>query len=161
MFTQSQIENIVDLLYTLDSNTKIYLGCDSVRYRKNNAWFARYATVAIIHMNGNKGCRIFHNISHESDYDLRKNRPKMRMMNEVAKVCMLYTELAPFIDEFDIEIHLDISTNPKYGSNCAAVEAAGYVLGVTGIEPKLKPESWAASFGADGIVHGKGTIESL
>lgn len=34
MFTQSQIENIVDLLYTLDSNTKIYLGCDSVRYRK-------------------------------------------------------------------------------------------------------------------------------
>ena len=67
MFTQSQIENIVDLLYTLDSNTKIYLGCDSVRYRKNNAWFARYATVAIIHMNGNKGCRIFHNISHESD----------------------------------------------------------------------------------------------
>jgi len=56
---------------------------------------------------------------------------------------------------------LDISTNPKYGSNCAAAEAAGYVLGVTGIEPKLKPESWAASFGADGIVHGKGTIESL
>lgn len=41
------------------------------------------------------------------------------------------------------------------GSNCAATEAAGYVLGMTGIQPKLKPESWAASFGADAVVNGR------
>jgi predicted RNase H-related nuclease YkuK (DUF458 family) len=51
--------------------------------------------------------------------------------------------------------------DPKHGSNCAASEAAGYVLGMTGIEPKLKPESWAASFGADGVVHGRGTKEQI
>lgn len=155
MLTQTQIENMVDLLYTLDENTKIYLGCDSVRYIKKNRKYARYATVAIVHMNGNHGCRIYSSITHEPDYDLKMNRPKMRMMNEVQKVCTLYTQLAPFIDEFDVEIHLDINTDPIHGSNCAAHEAAGYVLGVTGIEPKLKPESWAASFGADGVVHGK------
>lgn len=153
MFTQIQIEEMVDLLATLDSNTKIYLGCDSVRYFRRHKAHARFATVAIIHKNGNKGCKIFSNISFENDYDLRKERPKMRMLNEVQKVCELYNQLAPFIDEFDIEIHLDINTDPKHGSNCAASEAAGYILALTGIEPKLKPESWAASFGADRVVN--------
>jgi predicted RNase H-related nuclease YkuK (DUF458 family) len=115
--------------------------------------------VAIVHKDGNKGCKIFSNVSYEPDYDLKKDRPKMRMLNEVRKVCELYTQLAPFIDEYDIEIHLDINMDPKHGSNCAASEAAGYVLGVTGIEPKLKPESWAASFGADGVAHGRGANE--
>lgn len=155
MFTQQQIEDIVNLLLTLSPDTKVYLGCDSVRFNRNGRWYARYATVAIIHMNGKHGCRIFNNISVEPDYDLKKNRPKVRMMNEVSKVCELYNQLAPFIDEFDIEIHLDINTDPKHGSNCAASEAAGFVLGMTGLEPKLKPESWAASFGADAVVHGR------
>ena len=153
MFEQKQVENLVELLYTLSSDTKIYLGCDSVRYNKNGRWYARYATVAIVHINGKHGCRIFSNISHEPDFDVKKNRPKIRMMNEVMKVCQLYTQIAPFIDEFDVEIHLDIATDPKHGSNCAAAEAAGYVLGMTGLEPKLKPESFASSFGADHMAH--------
>lgn len=161
MLRDEQVEQIVELLATLDQNTKVYLGCDSVRLRKKGQWHARYATVAIVHMNGKNGCRIFSNIDIERDYDVKKNRPKMRMMNEVAKVCALYNQLIPFIDEFDIEIHLDINTDPKHGSNCAATEAAGYVLGMTGIEPKLKPQSWAASFGADAVAHGRATQELL
>ena len=153
MFTQTQIEEIVDLLVTLNSNTKIYLGCDSVRYIKGGRQMARFATVCIVHMNGKNGCRIFSNISHEPDYDMKPSRPKMRMMNEVMKVCELYNQLAPFIDEFDVEIHLDIATDPLQGSNCAANEAAGYVLGMTGVEPKLKPESFASSFGADHVAN--------
>jgi len=159
VFTQKQIEDMVDLLLTLSKDTKIYLGCDSVRYFRNGNAYGRFATVAIVHKDGNKGCKIFSNVSYEPDYDLKKDRPKMRMLNEVRKVCELYTQLAPFIDEYDIEIHLDINMDPKHGSNCAASEAAGYVLGVTGIEPKLKPESWAASFGADGVAHGRGANE--
>lgn len=153
MFNQNQIEELVDLLVGLGPNTKVYLGCDSVRYVKKDRQMARFATVAIVHMNGKNGCRIFSNISHEPDYDMKPNRPKMRMMNEVIKVCELYNQLAPFIDEFDVEIHLDISTDPKQGSNCAANEAAGYVLGMTGVEPKLKPESFASSFGADHVAN--------
>lgn len=153
MFTREQIEDIVDLLSELDTTTKVYLGCDSIVVKKNKRFYGKYATVCIIHKNGKNGCKIFSNTSYEPNYDVKKNRPKMRMMNEVIKVCELYNQLIPFIDEFDIEIHLDISTNPKNGSNVAATEAAGYVLGVTGLEPKLKPDSFASSFGADHVAN--------
>ena len=106
-------------------------------------------------MNGNNGCRLFSHESTEIDYDVRQNRPKMRLMHETQKVCEAYLQLAPLIDEFDIEIHLDINTDPQAGSNCVAKEAAGYVLGMTGLEPKLKPDSFAASYGADGVAHGR------
>jgi len=151
MFTEDQITDIVDLLITLSDDTKIYLGCDSLRYKKNKKWMAKYATVLIVHKNGNNGCKIFQNISHERDYDVKKNRPSMRLMNEVYKVADLYLQLAPFIDQYDIEVHLDVNPDPKYGSSCVATQAAGYILGVTGITPKLKPDAFAASFGADGI----------
>ena len=160
MLTDTQVEDLVALLLECNDKTKIYLGCDSVRYIKKGTKYARFATVAIVHMNGKQGCRIFSNISREKDYDMKPNRPKMRMMYEVQKVCELYTQIGPLIDEFDIEIHLDINTDPKHGSNCAANEAAGYVVGMTGIEPKLKPDSWAASFGADGVAKGRGTAEA-
>lgn len=160
MFTQKQIEDLVDLLSTLTTDTKVYLGCDSVRFIKDGRWYARYATVAIVHMNGKNGCRIFSVRSVEADYDVKKNRPSIRLMNEVMKVCELYTQLVPFIDEYEVEIHLDVNTDPKHGSNCVAVQAAGYVLGVTGITPKLKPDGFAASYGADGVAHGRGYLES-
>lgn len=156
MFSQKKIEEIVDLLITLTPETKIYFGCDSVRYFKKNEPYARYATVMIVHKNGNNGCRIFSEVSYERDYDLKKDRPKMRMINEAKKVCELYLHIIPFIDEFDVEIHLDVNTDPKHGSYCAVNEAAGYVLGMTGIEPKLKPHGFAASYGADGVAHGRG-----
>lgn len=157
VFTQEQVEELVELLATLDTNTKVYLGCDSIVVRKNGRFYGKYGTVCIVHKNGKNGCRIFSKVSYEPNYDVKKNRPKMRMMNEVIKVCELYNQLIPFIDEFDVEIHLDIATDPKQGSNCAANEATGYVLGLTGVEPKLKPHSFASSFGADHIAN-KGTV---
>lgn len=153
MFTQKQIENLVDLLLTVNGDTKIYLGCDSVRFRKDGEWYAKFATVCVVHINGKNGCKVFSNRSVERDYDLKKNRPSMRLMTEVRKVCELYDQLAPFIDEFDVEIHIDINPNPIHGSNCVAASAAGYVLGVTGIQPILKPNALSASFCADHYAH--------
>lgn len=156
MFTQAQIEELVELLYSLNKDTKIYIGTDSVRFRKDGRWYAKYATVCVVHMNGNRGCRVFKYRSVEADYDLKKNRPSTRLMNEVMKSCELYIQLAPFIDEFDCSIHMDINTDPKHGSNCVATQAAGYVLGVTGLaeeQIKLKPEAFAASFAGDHYAH--------
>lgn len=161
MFNNHQIEQLVNLLTTLNSNTKIYFGCDSVRVIKKNVWYARYATVVIVHKNGNNGCRLFSAESTEVDYDVRENRPKMRLMHEAMKVCDAYLQLIPFIDEFDCEIHLDINTDPQHGSSCVAKEAAGYVLGMTGVEPKMKPQGFAASYGADGIAHGRNQRTSI
>lgn len=171
MFTQTQIDSIISLLSESSPETKIYFGCDSVRFRSKGRTYAKFATVCIVHMEGRRGCRIFSNKSVEPDFDVKQNRPRMRMMNEVMKVCELYNQLMPHIEElaeiyedkngeiqvreFPIEIHLDINTDPKHGSNCAAKEAAGYVLASTGIEPMLKPDSWAASFGADAVAHSR------
>lgn len=149
MFTQKQIEDLVDLLISHSNDTKVYIGTDSVRFRKNDRWYAKYATVAVVHKDGKHGCQVFKHRSVEPDYDLKKNRPSMRLMNEVMKSCELYIQLAPYIDEYDCEIHLDVNLDAKHGSNCVAKQAAGYVLGVTGLEPKFKPEAWCASFGAD------------
>ena len=151
MFTQNQIEELVEVLIQ-NPESRVYLGCDSVRFRKEGRWYAKFATVCVVHLNGKHGCKVFSNRSVEPDYDIKKNRPSMRLMNEVQKVCELYIQLSPFIDEFDIEIHCDISTDIKNGSNCVATQAAGYVIGVTNLSKdsvKLKPNSWAASFAAD------------
>lgn len=152
MFTEKQIEQLVDLLVEHPSS-KIYLGCDSVRFRREGVWYAKFATVCVIHVDGRRGCKVLVNRSIARDYDKKSNRPSMRLMTEVQKVCELYTQLAPFIEEFDVEIHCDISKDVKNGSNCVASQAAGYVLGVTGIQPKLKPDAFAASFGADRAAH--------
>lgn len=153
MFTQNQIEDLVDLLCSLNSNTKVYIGTDSVRFKKDGRWHAKYCSVCVVHMNGKNGCRVFKHRSTEADYDVKMNRPSIRLMNEVIKSCELYVQLAPFIDEFDVEIHVDVNTNPEHGSNCVATQAAGYVLGTTGIEPSLKPDAWAASFAGDHFAH--------
>tara|TARA_R110000796_G_scaffold92303_2_gene196522 strand:+ start:919 stop:1398 length:480 start_codon:yes stop_codon:yes gene_type:complete len=152
VFDQNQIEKLVNLLYSLDENTQIYIGTDSVRFNKDGDWYAKYASVCVVHMNGQHGCKVFKQKSIEKDYDVKKNRPSLRLMNEVMKSCELYTQLVPFIDEFNVEIHLDVNTNPIHGSNCVAQQAAGYVLGVTGLDEKnikLKPNVLAAIAGAD------------
>lgn len=154
MFTPTQIDDVIEMLLDLDHTTKLYFGCDSVRFKKAGVWYAKYATVLIVHKNGKNGCKIFRNISTERDYDARKNRPATRLMNEVYKVTELYLQFAGLIDEFDVEIHLDINPDKNFGSSCVATQAAGYVLGVTQINPKLKPDAFASSFGADGIGRG-------
>lgn len=152
MFTIEQEEELLDLLCSLDKNTKIYIGTDSSRFKREGLWYAKYATVAAVHMNGRNGCKVFRYTTVEPDYDLKKNRPSLRLMNEVIKSCELYTQIAPLVDDYEIEIHLDVNLDPKHGSNCVAQQAAGYVLGVTGLpedQIKLKPDAWCASFGAD------------
>ena len=159
MFTDQQIEEIVNLLCTLDENTKLYIGTDSIRFKKEGKWFAKYATVLVVHMNGRQGCKIFLHRSVEPDYDLKKNKPSMRMMNEISKSCELYNQIAPLIDCYDVEIHLDVNPDKRFGSSCVADQAAGYVLGMTnGLtidQVKLKPDAFCASFSADHVVRGQ------
>ena len=158
MFTEKQTEELLELLASLETTTKVYFGCDSIRCYRNNRPMGKYATVVVVHKNGNNGCRIFRHISYEPDYDREPGRPKLRILTEAQKVCELYNELIPLIKGYDVEIHLDISTDPKMGSNIVIAEATGYVLGLTGIAPeqiKVKPHGHASTVGADAIVNGK------
>jgi len=129
-------------------DAKIYLGCDSVRTRKNKI---RYATVVCIHYGGNNGCKIFGKIDYEKMFDEDKSKPINRMLSEVQRVIDLYNELEDvLIDRLDdVEIHLDINSDNSFGSNVAYGAAKGMVEGLLGIKPKFKPEAFAASIAAD------------
>ena len=105
--------------------------------------------MAVIHRNGNNGCRIFGERDREPDYDQRSNRPSLRLMNEVYRVSELFQRLAPVVSDWPIEVHLDINPNEKHGSSCVVQQAIGYIRGTCNLMPCVKPTAWAASYAAD------------
>lgn len=129
--------------------TKIYLGCDSERINIRGTWFADYAAVVVVHIDGKHGCRIFGEVTRERDYDQRKNKPAMRLMNEVYKVSALFQKLADVLEDRDVEVHLDLNPDELYGSNCVIAQAIGYIKGTCNVIPMVKPSAWCSSFAAD------------
>jgi predicted RNase H-related nuclease YkuK (DUF458 family) len=130
-------------------DTKIYIGCDSERFRKNDMWYADYTLAIVVHINGKHGCKIFGEVQTEKDYDQRKNKPRMRLMNEVIKIANLYLELEKLIDDRPIEVHLDINPDEMFGSSCVVTEAIGYIKGMCNVVPFVKPKAFAATYCAD------------
>lgn len=142
-------QEVADLIAQHDKNTKIYFGCDSIRYKNKRQWYGEFTTVVVVHKDGNHGCRIFAQVDTERDFDAKPNRPMMRMMNEAYRVSALYLEMADIVGDLHVEVHLDINTDDIHGSACAVKAASGYVMGMTNIVPMLKPKAYAASYAAD------------
>jgi len=140
---------VIDLLAQHDEYTKVYFGCDSVRYKNRGQWFGEFTTVVVVHKDGCHGCKIFAQVDTERDFDSKPNRPMQRMMNEAYRVAGLYLEFADIIGNLHVEVHLDINTDDIHGSACAVRAASGYVMGMTNIAPILKPSAYAASYAAD------------
>lgn len=138
-------EKAIEAIIESDKDSSVYVGCDSVCFKKNGVWYARYATVIIVHHATRHGASIFHNIEVLPDF----RNIKMRMMNEVMFATNAALEVVDFLEGRQLEIHLDINPNPKHKSNVAMKEAIGYVLGNTGLQPTLKPDAWAASHASD------------
>lgn len=129
--------------------TKIYIGADSERLNIKGVWYADYALAVVVHVGGRHGCKVFGEIIRERDYDQKKSRPALRLMNEVYKVAELFNELQSVLVDKDLEVHLDINRNTECGSSCVISEAIGYIRGVCLVEPVVKPNAWAASYAAD------------
>lgn len=143
------LNEVKDYIENTSESTRIYIGADSERHRRGGVWFADYATVVVIHIDGNRGAKVFGEITTERDYDQSKDKPRMRLMNEVMKAAELYLELAECIGNRECEVHIDINPDHKHGSSCVISEAVGYIRGMTGVTPRVKPEAWAASIAAD------------
>lgn len=126
----------------------VYLGTDSIRYRTKGQWMARYTTVVILHIDGGKGCKLFENTVTMPDY----GNVKQRMLNEVAFTVQHGSEIVDYIGDRKFEIHIDVNPDPRHKSNAALSEARGYIIGTFGFEPKFKPDSLAATHGADHLV---------
>ena len=147
-----KIINIEEVKAFIDSqgpDTKIYIGGDSERLIVNGKAYADYTLAIVVHIDGKHGAKVFGEVHRELDYDQKRSKPRMRLMTEVYKVAELYLKLADILEGRDVEIHLDINPDVKYGSNCVINEAIGYIKGVCNVVPMVKPNAFAASYCAD------------
>ena len=142
-------EEVIEYINKQSPETRIYLGADSERYRKNGKWMADYTLAVVVHIDGCHGCKIFGEIQTEIDYDQKQERPVIRLMTEVYKVADLYLKLADALVDRHVEIHLDINPEEEHASNIVVQQAIGYIKGVCQLTPQIKPEAFAASYAAD------------
>lgn len=143
------IEEVKAFIEAQSSETKIYLGADSERFEIKGVWYADYTLAVVIHIDGCHGCKVFGEIHRERDYDQKKSKPSMRLMNEVYKVADLFHSLADVLEDREVEVHLDINPNELYGSSCVVQQAIGYIKGTCNVIPMVKPKAFAASYAAD------------
>jgi len=137
-----------DAILRSSQQSSVYVGADSIRYKKNGKWFAKYSMVIVLHMDSNRGCRLFHKSVDLPDY----GNLKQRLLTEVMYAIEAATEIIDVVGSRHLEIHLDVNPSPEHKSNIAVKEALGYVRGSLGIDAHIKPNSWAASHAADHLV---------
>lgn len=143
------IEKVKTFITEQSPETKIYIGCDSERFKLDGHWYADYILAIVVHIDGKHGCKLFGEVQRERDYDQKINRPRYRLMNEAYKLSELYLKLADVLEDRYVEIHLDINPSEKHGSYCALQEAIGYIRGTCNVVPMVKPNAFAASYAAD------------
>lgn len=127
---------------------KAYIGVDSERFIKDGKPHAKYHKVIVVHAFGGNGGRVFGETLVEPDYDI-KSKPSFRLMTEVYKASELYLDLAREVPDIEIEVHLDLNPNIQHKSSKVVQQAIGYIRGSCGVDPVVKPSSWAASHVAD------------
>ena len=143
------LEEVKVFIDAQSPETKIYLGVDSERFNLAGTWYADYVTAIVVHIDGCHGCKIFGEVIRERDYDQRKDKPALRLMNEVYKVSEMFQKLAEVLQDRYVEVHLDINPDEMYGSSCVVQQAIGYIRGTCNVIPLVKPRAFAASYAAD------------
>ena len=128
----------------LGNKIKVCIGTDSqVRGPETE-----FATVVLLLRKGKGGYMFI-----SSDKTLQRMTIKERMLHEVSKSIEVAYHLCPLFDQYktELEVHADINTNPRFGSNTALSEAMGYILSM-GFTFKAKPDAVAASCCANKVV---------
>lgn len=148
------LEAALKAIKASSKESSVYIGCDSIVKKKKDVKTgrviatAKYTTVIVIHKDSSKGGQIFHVSETRPDY----GDCYTRMMTEVEIALQVFEPIAKILNGRHLEIHLDINKDKMYKSNVAMQAAIGYVRGVTGITPKIKPDAWAAAHAADHMV---------
>ncbi len=130
------------------AESSVYVGADSIRYKKNDRWYAKYSVVVILHMNSKNGCRVWHQTYDLDDY----GNLKQRLLNEAGYAIQAAAEIIDVVGDRNFQVHLDLNPSPKHKSNIAVKEALSYVKGSLGIDALIKPHSFAATHCGDHAV---------
>lgn len=143
------LDEVREFIQAQSPETKIYIGCDSERFRIGKEWWADYILAIAVHIDGKHGCKLFGEVIRERDYDQKVDRPRYRLMTEVYKISELYLKLHDVLEDRDVEVHIDVNPNEMHGSSCVLNEAIGYIRGTCNVIPLTKPNAWCASYAAD------------
>ena len=124
---------------------KVCIGTDSQVKSK----VTEFATVIVFIRKGKGGFMYIHN-----EITQQKMSIKQRMLIEVGKSIDVAYALCNIFSRYsvDMEVHVDINTNPNFKSNDALKEAMGYIVGM-GFAFKAKPEAFASSSCANKVVN--------
>ncbi|MBX3257264.1 MAG: ribonuclease H-like YkuK family protein [Chitinophagaceae bacterium] len=123
---------------------KVCIGTDSQVKGK----VTEFATVIVFIRKGKGGFMYIHN-----EITRQKMSIKQRMLTEVGKSIEIAYALCNIFSRYsvDMEVHVDINTNPNFKSNDALKEAMGYIMGM-GFAFKAKPHAFASSSCANKVV---------
>ena len=143
------LDEVKSFIQAQSLESKIYIGCDSEVFKRNDKWLINYYSVVVIHIDKHRGCKVFGQKTTETDYTKDKKKPLYRLMQEVYKASELYLSLSDVIDPRDVEVHLDLNPSKKHISNQIVEQAIGYIKSTCNVVPMIKPSAWAATSVAD------------
>ena len=141
---EEEIKKVIAKERAMGYELKVCIGTDS-QVKGNETEFA---TVIVFIRKGKGGFMYIHNNSTKQKMSIKE-----RMLAEVAKSIEVAYPLCDIFSRHsvDMEIYVDINTNPNFKSNDALKEAMGYILGM-GFAFKAKPEAFASSSCANKMV---------
>ena len=156
-------EPIIDVYDAIiDENQKIseaggqlyaYIGTDGQNLGNRGTSFVQCIVLHIVNESGiGKGARCFYIRFVERRHNVRFTR----LLREAEVTIKLMNKVTPLFDELDIpwEVHVDINSNPRWGSYEAYKVCKGWFEGL-GVNAVFKPHAWVASIVADR--HTRGT----
>ena len=141
---EEEVMEVIARERAMGHDLKVCIGTDSqVKGRETE-----FATVIVFIRKGKGG---FMYIDNETT--TQKMSIKERMLLEVAKSIEVAYPLCNIFSRYsvDMEVHVDINTNPNFKSNDALKEAMGYIMGM-GFVFKAKPDAFASSSCANKVV---------
>ena len=161
-----QTKSIDDAIVAIKESSKdssVYIGCDSIRFKRGEEWWICYSTVVVVHKASKHGGQIFSENEYERQYqgpsrEKPTNGLHQRLMSEVGYALAVFDRISPVLADRYFEIHLDINSDDMYASNQVVKQALGWVRSysigneLVGDRAKIKPDAWAATHAADHVV---------
>ncbi|MBO9594087.1 MAG: ribonuclease H-like YkuK family protein [Niabella sp.] len=143
-YIEDELLDVIRRERQLGSQLKVCIGTDS----QVKGADTEFATAIVFIRKGRGGFMYLNNETTREKMSIRQ-----RMMVEVARSIEVAYALSGVFNthQVDMEVHVDINTDPMYKSNDALREAIGYITGM-GFAFKAKPEAFASSCCANKVV---------
>ncbi|MCF3107243.1 ribonuclease H-like YkuK family protein [Niabella sp. CC-SYL272] len=143
-YIEDELLGVIQRERQMGSQLKVCIGTDS----QVKGADTEFATAIVFIRKGRGGFMYLNNETTREKMSIRQ-----RMMVEVARSIEVAYALSGVFNthQVDMEVHVDINTDPMYKSNDALKEAIGYITGM-GFAFKAKPEAFASSCCANKVV---------